>query len=186
MKHLTGILAIVVMITIGLACSGDDTQKANDLVKEANKFVIDANDGVKKAEAKGTEYDSKLAKITTDKQVEELREFGKEIMKIYDSMNENFGKAGGKFEEASKLKVNDKFKEYLELKGREMKKRAEYSLEIKKIPQALIDSKKREEYVENAKTYGTNAKKILDEAKDLGDKADKIIKENPTVIKPLE
>lgn len=182
MKHLTSILAVLIVITIGLACSGDERGKANGLVSEANKFVTEANENVKKAEAKGNEYDSMLAKISTDKALNELRDFSKDLMKLYDAMQENFQKAGEKFEEASKLKINDKAKEYLGIKGNEMKKRAEYSAEIKKIPQALIDSKSKQEYVSDAQKYGANAKKMLAEANEMAEKANKLAKENPVEI----
>lgn len=183
MKHFTAILAVTVMIIVGLACSGDDTEKANGLVAEANKFVGEANENVKKAESKGLEYDAKLGKIATDADLNELREFAKEIIKHHEGMKESFEKAGGKFAEAGNLKLNEKFKEYLGIKADEMKKRAEYAAEIKKIPQALIDSKTQKEYVADAQKYGANAKKFLEEAKEMAEKADKIVKDNPTIIK---
>ena len=182
MKHLTAVLATIVLLVIGLACSGDDREKANGLVSEANKFVAEANDSVKKAEAKGNEYDARLVKITKDSELNELREFGKEIIKLYDTIKDNFDKAGAKFEEASKLNINDKAKEYLGIKGNEMKKRGEYSAEIKRIPQALIDSKKKEEYVADAQKYGANAKKLLEEANEMAEKANKLANDNPTLI----
>lgn len=186
MKNFTGYLAFIILIMVGLACSGDETQKANELVKEANKFIMQATEDAKKADEKGNEYDTKLAKITNDNQLEELRNLGKEVMKNYDSINESFTKASSKFDEASKLKINEKFKEYLEIKAKEMKKRSEYFLEIKKIPQALIDSKSKQEYLSESAKIGTSAKKMIDEAKDLAEKGDKIVKDNPSVIKPME
>jgi uncharacterized protein YxeA len=182
MKHLTAILAALVLLVIGLACSGDEREKANGLVNEANKFVAEANEQVRQAEAKATEYDAKLNQVDSDQELKELREFGKGIMEIYDSMKASFEKAGAKFEEASKLNINEKAKEYLGIKANEMKKRAEYSTEVRKIPQALIESKNRQEYVGDAKKFGANARKLLEEANEIAEKANKLSKENPTQI----
>jgi hypothetical protein len=49
MKNLTAILAILMLIFVGLACSGDETEKANSLVDEANKFVAEGNKAVQEA-----------------------------------------------------------------------------------------------------------------------------------------
>ena len=73
-------------------------------------------------------------------------------------MVENFKKAADKFDEASKLKLNDKFKEYLETKAKEMKLRSEYAGELKKVPQKMIDSDSESEFKDVYKTQFDKAK----------------------------
>lgn len=183
MKNLTAILAALLLILVGLSCKDKDTQKANDMVAEANKFVTTANENVTKAETKYKEYVDKVEAINSDDKLKAAREFGKELFPLYDAMSENFKKASEKFDEASKLKINEKHKEHLETKAKEMKLRSDYALEMKKIPQALIDSENKKKYEENRDKIKENAEKILKEAKELGEKAEKIQKDNPEVFK---
>jgi hypothetical protein len=184
MKNLTGILAVFMILAVGLACSGgDETAKANELVAEANKFLTEANNSAEKVKTKGAEFDQKVNAIKNDTGLKEARDFGKELFPLYDSMKENFQKAGEKFEAASKLPVNAKFKEYLETKAQEMKKRSEYSGELRAVPQALIDSEGEKAYREAVGKISEKVKKMIGEAQQLGDKADKIQKDNPDVMK---
>lgn len=182
MKNLTGILAILMMIFVGLACSSDETTKANETVHEANKFVATANESVVKAGTLYDQYRAKVDSIKNDTGLEEARKMAKDLMPLYESMSENFTKAGAKFEEASKLKIKDKHKEYLDTKAKEMKLRGEYSAELKKIPQALIDSTGEKAYREAVSTISDKVEKMSGEAKTLGEKATQIQKDNPDVM----
>lgn len=182
MKNLTGILAVLILLCVGLACSSDDTAKANETVGEANKFVATANESVIKAGTLYDEFEAKVDTIKNDAELEEARKMAKDLLPIYDSMRDNFTKAGEKFDEASKLKINDKHKEYLETKAKEMKLRGEYSAELKKIPQALIDSSGEKAYREAVGEIAEKVNKMTAEAKTLGDKAAQIQKDNPDVM----
>ncbi len=184
MKNLTGILALLLMIFAGLACSGDETEKANALVDEANKFIVEANKSVESAQTKGTEFDKKVAAMSERDDKKAISEYSsKELVPLYDSMKDNFQKAGDKFNEASKLKLNDKFKEYLEAKSSEMKKRAEYAAELKSIPKALDDADTKKDYDDAVAKSLEKIKQIQKDAQDLADKAAKIQKDNPNVMK---
>lgn len=185
MKNINSLTAILILIVVGLACSdGLETKKANEIIAEANKFITTANENVEKASKKYSEYIKKVDGIKNNDEVDEVRDFGKELFPLYDSMGENFKKASEKFDEASKLKVNPKYKEYLETKAKEMKVRSDYAAELKKIPQALIDTKTKQEYQKERDKINENVKKMTTEATELGDKADKIQKDNPDIIKP--
>ena len=183
MKNITGILAVLMILTIGLACSSDETAKANETIAEANKFITTANENVEKAAKKYEEYNKKVADIESDEDLNKARDFGKELFPLYDGMSENFKKASEKFDEASKLKVDPKYKEYLETKAKEMKMRSDFALQLKNIPQALIDSKQKKDYEENRDKIRETVNKMTKEATDLGDKAEKIRKDNPNIIK---
>jgi hypothetical protein len=184
MRNLTGILAILMMIFMGLACSGDDTEKANALVDEANKFVDEGNKNIKDAETKGKEFDQKVEDAKTNDEHDKVSDFGKnELIPLYDKMKDNFQKAGEKFDAASKLKVNDKFKEYLEAKAAEFKKRADYAESLKAIPKTLTDSKDKTAYKDAVKKDVEKSQATLKEAQDLADKATKIQTDNPSIFK---
>ncbi len=183
MKNKLAIFAAIAVLITGIACSSDETEKANQSVSEANKFVTDANSAATEATGKGSEYDKKVAAIENDSDLEEVRDYGRDLIKIYSSMEENFKKAGDKFDEASKFKVADQFREYLQTKAQEMKKRSEYSAELKKIPNALIESKSKGKYTDAVAELVPKIQKMTKEAQELGDKADKLVKDNPTLIK---
>ena len=186
MKHTATYIALVIVFFFGLACSfGDDTAKANDLIKEANKFVSQANTEAEKSLPKGNEFDRRVGNIKNDEQLREVREFGNEISKHYSLMEENYRKAGENFTEASKLNVNEKFKEYLGAKGQEMKKRAEHAAEMQKIPKALNDAPSEKAYREAIAPIVQNARSIAKEGQTFADKSEAIVKANPDVIKPL-
>lgn len=184
MRHITAILSVFIVIAIGLACSGDDTKKANEVVAEANKFITEANEAVKKVDSKAGEFDSRVNNVKNEADLKAARDFGKEVAALYKTMEENFEKGGEKFEEASKLNVNEKFKEYLQIKSEEMKKRADYSAELQKIPKALDDAQNEKAYREAITVIVPNVQKMTKEAQELAEKADKIVKDNPTIIKP--
>lgn len=186
MKHITAIFAVFIMIAFGLACSSDETKKANELVAEANKFITEANDAVKKVDSKADEFDRRVNNVKNDADLKAARDFGKELNAIYKTMEDNFGKGSDKFKEAGKLNVNEKFKEYLAIKGDEMKKRADYSAELQKIPKALDDAQNEKAYREVIVVIIPNVQKMSKEAEELAEKAEKLIKDNPTIIKPIE
>jgi hypothetical protein len=184
MKNLTAILAVLMLIFAGLACSSDETDKANALVDEANKFVAEGNKNIDDADRKGKEFDQKVEAISSNDEHDQVSEWGKtELVPVYDKMKDNFQKASDKFAEASKLKVNDKFKEYLDTKAQEFKKRAEYAESLKAIPKTMTESKDEKTYNEAVKKDVEKSQKLLQEAKDLGDKATKIQNDNPTIFK---
>jgi len=187
MKNLTAFLAVLMLIFVGLACSslGDDTEKANALVDEANKFITDGNKNMQDAKTKGDEFDKMVDSAEgTNEEKQKIIDFGnKELIPLYDKLKDNSQKAGEKFDAASKLKVKDKFKEYLEAKAAEFKKRADYAESLKAIPKTLAASKSKEDYNESVKKDADNSQKILKEANDLGDKATKIQNDNPTIFK---
>ncbi|HEY0458872.1 MAG TPA: hypothetical protein VGC97_06930 [Pyrinomonadaceae bacterium] len=183
MKNLTAVMAILMLIFAGLACSGDETDKANAMVDEANKFIAEGNKNVEEADRKGKEFDKKVEDISSNEEHDKVSDWGKtELLPIYDKMKDNFEKAGEKFSAASKLKVNDKFKEYLDVKAQEFKKRAEYAESLKAIPKTMTDSKDEKEYNEKVKSNVEKAQKLLKEAQELGDKGTKIQNDNPKIF----
>jgi len=184
MKNKNGILAAIILSVIAIACSGiDDTEKANGIVDEANKFVKTANESVEKSQKFGNEFDAKISAIKNKDDLEKARSLAKDMSKEYDSMIENFKKASEKFDEASKLKLNEKFKEYLDIKAKEMKQRSEYSAELKKVPQKLIESDSETEFRDLYKSQFDKVKTMVKDAQELAEKADKIVKDNPDVMK---
>ena len=179
-NQLAPLAAFVLLIVVVLACSsgGNETEKANKLVDEGNAAVQDAKKDITEAES------LKQKMLSTDvAQLSEARSTAKDAIAAYDKAEAKCKEAAAKYDEASRLKLNDKFKEYLALKVKEYNKRAEMVTTAKGVPQALIDSESREGWVKKANDINEKVDSIRKDADDLGAQAEKIQKDNPDIFK---
>ncbi len=178
-RYSNGAMALLFLVAAVLACSSsDETAKANKLVDEGNAAVQEAKKFVTEAEEKKQKMlQTKVSKL------EEARATAKESIAAYDKAKEKCKEASKKYEEASKLKIKDKFKEYLALKVKEYDKRAELVETAKGTPQALIDSKNRMGFIKMANANKERVDRLTKEADDLAAQADKLQKDNPDLFK---
>ena len=177
-------IALLLLVVGVLACNlGDETEKANKLVDEGNAAVSDAKKFVGEAEDKKVKMNDAVADIKNDADLAAARSIAKEAIAAYDKTKAKCDEAAKKYEEASKLKIKDKFKEYLQLKVKEFQKRAELVQTAKGTPQALIDSENKAAYNTTAKANDDKVDKLTKEADDLAGQATKIQKDNPDVFK---
>ena len=178
-RHSSTFMALLLLAAAVLACSsGNETEKANKLVDEGNAAV---NEGKKYV----TEAEEKKAKMleTPVADLAEARTLAKEAIAAYDKAAAKCKEAASKYEEASKLKLSDKFKEYLGIKVKEYNKRAELVETAKGTPQALIDSESRDSFVSRANENNAKVDKLSKEAEDLAAQATKLEKDNPDLFK---
>ena len=173
------LLAGLLLLGVALACSStDETEKANKLVNEGNAAIAEG----KKYVADGEEKKSRMLQ-TPVAQLADARTLAREAIRAYEQAEQKAKEAAGKFDEASKLKIGDKFKEYLSLKVKEFNKRAELVEALKGAPQALIDSENRASFISHANEANQKAEILAKEADDLETQADKLQKDNPDSIK---
>jgi len=178
-RYSTAVMALLLLVAAVLACStGDETDKANKLVDEGNAAVQDTKKYVTEAEAKK----QKMLQ-TPVAELEDARATAKEAIAAYDKAKESCKAASKKYEEASKLKIKDKFKEYLALKVKEYDKRAELLETAKGTPQALIDSESRAAFIGMANANNERVDRLSKEADDLAAQGDKLQKDNPDIFK---
>lgn len=169
------------LLGVVLACSaGDETEKANKLVNEGNAAIEEG----KKYVADGEEKKNKMLQ-TSVAQLADARTLAREAIRTYEQAEQKAREAAEKFDEASKLKINDKFRDYLSLKVKEFNKRAELVEALKGAPQALIDSENRASFVSHANEANQKAERLAKEADDLEVLADKLQKDNPDSIKKM-
>ena len=176
----SALIAGLLLLFLVLACGSaeDETEKANKLVDEVNAAMQDGKKYVADAE------DKKNKMLHTNiSQLGEARTIASESIRAYDQAEEKVKEAVGKCEEASKLKINDKFKEYLALKVKEFNKRVELVEALKATPQALIDSQNRSSFISSANAATQKAERLSKEANDLEAQADKVQKDNPDSFK---
>jgi len=178
-RHSTMFMALLVLIAAVLACSsGDETEKANKLGDEGNAAVADGKKFFQEAD------DKKQKMLQTNvSELAEARTLAKEAIAAYDKAEDKCKEAAKKYDEASKLKISDKFKEYLGIKVKEYNKRAELVEASKGTPQALIDSESRSSFISRAQANNEKVAALAKEADDLAEQAKKIEADNPNMFK---
>ena len=180
-SHSSVFIALLLLVGAVLACSGsigNETVKANKLVEEGNAAVLEGNKYVDDAE------DKKARMLHTKvSQLAEARTLAKEAIAAYDKAEDKCKEAATKYDEASKLKINDNFKEYLALKVKEYNKRAEAMETAKATPQALLDSESQKSFITRANSNNEKVDVLVKEADDLAGQSDKLQKDNPDIFK---
>jgi hypothetical protein len=179
----TTLLTMIVLASLLSACTVYETDKANKFVDEANVAITDANDKLEKGNGKLVELEKAVPDIETDEDLEKARGLAKESIPMLEKARDQYKAASGKFEDASKLKLQDKFKEYLDLKAKEMKKRSEIADQMLGEPQALIKSDSKQEYQKLVEELVAKIKVLRTDAEDLATKAEKIISDNKEIFK---
>ena len=180
-SHSSMFMALLMLVAVALACSGsigNDTAKANKLVDEGNAAVEEGKKYVADAEEK---KDKMLH--TKVSELAEARTLAKEAVAAYDKAEDKCKEAAKKYDDASKLKINDKFKEYLGLKVKEYNKRAEVMETAKATPQALLDSENQKSFIARAKVNNDKIDALAKEAEELAAQSDKLQKDNPDIFK---
>src|ERR1044072_1575416 len=182
-RYFSSHVAFVLLMAAIWACGSSgtntgETDKANKLVDDGNAAVQEAKKAVSDAEAKKDQM------MKTDiRRLAEPRVRAAEAIAAYDKAAEKCKAAASKYDEASRLQISDKFKQYLILKVKEYNKRAEMVEAAKGTPQALIESTNRSSFVIRANSNNAKVDQLYKEAEDLGAQADKIFKDNPDMFK---
>jgi hypothetical protein len=180
-SHSSMFIGLLLLVGAVLACSGsigNETPQANKLVTEGNAAVEEGKKFVATAEdKKGKMLHTKVSQLA------EARTLAKESIAAYDKAEEKCKEAAKKYDEASKLRVGDKFKEYLTLKVKEYNKRAEVIETAKATPQALLDSENQKSFISRANANNEKVDALSKEADELATQSDKLQKDNPDIFK---
>jgi hypothetical protein len=180
-SHSSMFMASLLLVAAVLGCRGSiglETDKANKLVEEGNAAIQEGKKFVADAEEK---KDKMLH--TKVSQLAEARTLAKEAVAAYDKAEDKCKAAAKKYDEASKLRISDKFKEYLALKVKEYNKRAEVMETAKATPQALLDSESQKSFITRAKANNEKLDALTREAEELAAESDKLQKDNPNIFK---
>ena len=182
-RYFSSHVAFILLIAAIWACGNtgtntSDTDKANKLVDEGNAAVDQVKKFFEDADAK-----TQQMMHTDRRRVAEARVLAAGAIAAYDKAAEKCKEAASKYDEASRLQISDKFKQYLILKTKEFNKRAELMQAGKDTPQALIESTNWSSFYNRANSNQTKIDQLLKEAQDLGAQADKIQKDNPDIFK---
>ena len=168
---------------IGIACNGQIKQ-ANQLVDEANVSIKRSNEASAKSTGLIKEVFSDLSKV---EDFAEYKNANKakidELMQLLESSAKDLGDAGAKFEAASKLNVSANFKEYLSLKGQEIKKRSEHDKATTDFVKAFLAENDSGKINLMIGDFKLKSEDINREADDLMKKAEQVVKDNEKEFK---
>ncbi|HYE65430.1 MAG TPA: hypothetical protein VD966_07600 [Pyrinomonadaceae bacterium] len=185
------VLALLLLASFVLACSSLKNLSSNP-TEEANKLVRSAEtdlDAVDKIIDENEDKSSELTKAENEKDAGKVKSTLDDIIGAIDQGVEHGQSAVDKIDKASKMNVDEKYKEYLSLKAQAFRKQIDA---FKSLREAAVierdnygkggevEKKAVADFREKYNSY----KKQLNEAKDLHRKANDIARQNPDKIKP--
>lgn len=175
-------IAAIASVVFMLACNDGQIDEANKLIDASNKKVVEAADLLGK-----TTKDSETL-LAGD--IEDLKEFkakneakAKEIMANYDKCGGMYKAAAKDFDDAGKLKLDDKLKSYVALKGKQLTKTGEYVAALKGGVQVFISAEDVEAFEKQIGDYKTKTEALEKEIDALNEQVKKFEADNKDVIK---
>lgn len=187
-NKLNALLAVIVTAFIALACSGGSEQaEANKIVAEANKKLEEARTLMGKTETRNKTLFS--ANIQTNGQLQAYKDRmgneAREIVADYEKVSETLKDISKKYDDVSRMKVSDKYKEYTKIKSEEFAKRADAVGVSKGNAQAFAEIDDAKTMLAKFNENNEKAQKLFKEAEELGAKAKKIEEENKDLFKEV-
>lgn len=187
MKRNIGFFLLSAISLISACGMLDETTEANKIVAEANVEIVKNNAQVMQSNALFTQlFNTGLASVDGDN-LEDYKKENKakfdEFIKLSGDMDKTSNDLISKFDQASKLKLNEKYKEYLVLKSQEYKKRQELDKLVVPFINSFLEAKDVDKINGQIGEYNEKSTAIKKEIDDLGNKADKVVKDNPNLIK---
>ncbi|MBV9958537.1 MAG: hypothetical protein JO360_08955 [Acidobacteria bacterium] len=184
-------VALLLLAAFALACGALKNLGSNSQA-DANKLVAEANSELKEIDRIADDNEEKmdaLDKADKDGKSAEVKSLLEDLMKAIDDGLKHGETAADKLDKASKMNVDDKYKEYLSLKSQSLRKQIEAFKERKEAAKIMHDNYDSTDKTALAKAKddfkkkNSNFKKLLGEAKDLSRKADDIARANPSIGK---
>jgi hypothetical protein len=174
------VLPLIALFLLTPGCKyfqrAEDTQlkDANKLESEADALSTKVDDTYKQVAAKDEEINA------AKKDKARIKKLTDEELALYDQATKDARDAADKYEQASKLKVDAKYQEYLNLRAQYMRKHGAHLAALKDLIAARLEAtnkpgKASRDKQAEAKTRSERLKKEVD---DLKAQADKIQKEN--------
>lgn len=156
-----------------MKAAGDQTKEANKLQEEADQLAAKVDDAHNQATQKEDA-------IKAEKKAKARQQLNDEEASIYDQAIADAKAAAEKYEQASKLKVDEKYKQYLDLRAQLMRKVGAHMSALKELPTARKDtSREGQRTLRNKQAdIKTRSDKLKKEVDDLKAQADKMQKEN--------
>jgi hypothetical protein len=151
----------------------DDTREANRLQGEADQLAA-------KVEEAYNQATQKEDAIKAEKKAKMRQQLNDEEAAIFDQAMGDAKTAAEKYDQASKLKVDEAYKKYLDLRAQLMRKEGAHLAALKELPTARKDTSRQGQRTLRDKQADikTRSDKLKKEVDDLKAQADKMQKEN--------
>ena len=175
-------LAILLgLISLGLACDSAQVDKANKLSNEATAIY---NNTVELSNKTVDSFNELMGEnLVKAKDLEEYKTKNKakfdEIASQSDQLEKSGNEAAGKFDEAAKIDVDAKFKEYCTLKAQDYRKRAEADKARGVLIKAFLAEKDVAKINQLIADYNKKSADMSKEAEAIAAKAEQVVKDNP-------
>jgi uncharacterized protein YoxC len=181
------VLPIIMLLIFGLkACGlGEQTDEANKLKDEANVILDKENDLTDKSNEL---FDDLLGdNLTKVKDFKAYKEKNKskfdELISLNGQIERLAAESTDKYEQILKLKLPEKYKEYMDIKIQEFKKRADGHKLVAPFIKEFLQTNDVDKLIKVMEDFNRQTADIAKEAAKLSEKAGQIAKDNPKVIK---
>ncbi len=185
-NKLNAILLILVAVAISLACSGtNQTDEANRLVDVANKKLDEAKELYGKTEKRNSELFSPNIQTVQQLQNYKSNKSGeaKSIVADYEKVSEMLKDISKQYDDVSRMKLDEKYKDYAKLKSDEFAKRAEAVGIRKGNAQAFAEIDDPRTMTAKFDENNSRSDRLFKDAEDISAKAKKIEEENKDIFK---
>jgi murein L,D-transpeptidase YcbB/YkuD len=180
---------ILLSLALAAGCKfrfgGDDTADANKLIGEANTAIVAADKMSADAYSKFRSYMDEQTMGNFPGNREQIRPTAQESADLFARSAAAYREqVVSKFEGASKLNINDKFKEYIVLKVEAFKKLADSKDVAKELALVPLDPSLTTQDALYAKVKEVDARlnAVTKEMQEVNDRANKIQQDNPDII----
>lgn len=175
---------LLLLMCFAFACNLDETDEANKMIEAGNAAVTEGNKLLLEANSKNDKLFDSVSPEQYLEQRDSLKSTAQESADGFEKSAAKYREASTKYDQASKLKIHEKLKEYLTAKSQEFAKRAEQADAAKGNPKAFMDSKDEEALLKSINDNKERIEKLEKDAAELAEKSSKIQQENKNIFKP--
>lgn len=150
----------------------DQTKEANKLQEEADQLAAKVDDAYNQATQKEDA-------IKAEKKAKTRQQLNDEEAAIFDQAIADAKAAADKYDQAGKLKIDEKYKQYLDLRAQLMRKEGAHLAALKELPSSRKDTTLKGKTLRDKQAdIKTRSEKLKKEVDDLKAQAEKMQKEN--------
>ena len=189
-KSITKLILIALVATAACKSSGRADSPtsifSSDETTEAAKIVASANDDLTKIKVLYKDNENKredLKKAMETDNAEQVKKIADEVVYLINDGFESAQSAIDKIEKAQEMKVNDDYREYLQLKEESLKHELDAFENYRQAARTLRDNydpknaAQRDKVKEDFKNRVENYRKLMEQARDYSNQANELAKD---------
>jgi hypothetical protein len=182
-KQLWAVTILLLAALCMAGCTDQEGEKGNELVSAANKSLEEATQQTADGQKQLVDLLNEAAQDFPENRAA-LKSKVDAVVSLYDQCLTNLKNGAEKYEAVSKLKIDDKLKEYYSTLAQSYRKMAEQREISKKQAKLIIDESihEREEFLSKVNAFGEDKDKLQAEVTSMQDKAKKIQTDNPALF----